>query len=47
MTGTVVKLFCKVGDVVKKDQQLIAVESMKMEFMIKASHDVKIKEIRA
>lgn len=47
MPGTIVKIFCKVGDVIKKGKSLISVESMKMEFMIKATHDVKIKEIRA
>lgn len=46
MPGTIVKAFCEVGQVVKKDEPLISVESMKMEFLIKATHDVKIKEIR-
>jgi 3-methylcrotonyl-CoA carboxylase alpha subunit len=46
MPGTIVKAFCEVGQVVKKDEPLISVESMKMEFLIKATHDVKIKQIR-
>jgi biotin carboxyl carrier protein len=47
MSGTVVKLFCKIGQLVKKNDPLISVEAMKMEFLVKATHDVKIKEIRA
>ena len=47
MPGTVVKIYCKVGQEVKKNEPLISVESMKMEFLIRANHDVKVKEIRA
>ena len=47
MPGTVVKRYCQVGDDVKEGQPLISIESMKMEFLIRATHDVKIKEIRA
>ena len=46
MPGTVVKVYAKVGQEVKKGDPVISVESMKMEFMIRATHDVKIKEIR-
>lgn len=46
MPGTVVKVYCKVGEEIKANESLISVESMKMEFLIKANHDVKIKEIR-
>jgi len=46
MPGTVVKIYCSVGQDVKLNEPLISVESMKMEFLIKATHDVKIKEIR-
>ncbi|CDW87420.1 3-methylcrotonyl-carboxylase subunit alpha [Stylonychia lemnae] len=46
MPGTVVKIYCKIGQEVKKNEPLISVESMKMEFLIKATHDVKVKEIR-
>jgi glutaconyl-CoA/methylmalonyl-CoA decarboxylase subunit gamma len=46
MPGTVVKIYCKVGQEVKANDPLISVESMKMEFLIRATHDVKIKEIR-
>lgn len=47
MPGTVVKVYCEVGQEIKKDEPLVSVESMKMEFLIKANHDVKVKEIRA
>lgn len=46
MPGTVVKIYCQVGQEVKANEPLISVESMKMEFLIRATHDVKIKEIR-
>lgn len=46
MPGTVVKVYCKVGQEVKANEPLISVESMKMEFLIRATHDVKVKEIR-
>lgn len=46
MPGTVVKIYCKVGQEIKANEPLISVESMKMEFLIRATHDVKIKEIR-
>ena len=46
MPGTVAKVFCKAGQLVKKNESLISVESMKMEYLIKADHDVKIKEIK-
>lgn len=47
MPGTVVKIYCKVGQEAKKNDPLISVESMKMEFLIRATHDVVVKEIRA
>jgi len=46
MPGTVVKVYCKPGQDVKKGDPLISVESMKMEFLIRATHDVKVQEIR-
>lgn len=46
MPGTIVKTYCKVGDRVLAGEPLISVESMKMEFMVRATHDVTIKEIR-
>lgn len=46
MPGTVIKCYCKVGQEIKAGEPLISVESMKMEFLIRATHDVKVKEIR-
>lgn len=46
MPGTVVKTFVQVGQRVKANEPLISVESMKMEFLIRATHDVTVKEIR-
>ena len=46
MPGTVVKVYVKPGQEVKANDPLISVESMKMEFLIRATHDVKVKEIR-
>lgn len=46
MPGTVVKCYVKVGQKVKSGDPLISVESMKMEFLIRATHDVTIKQIR-
>lgn len=45
MPGTVVKVFCKVGDQVKAGQPLASIESMKMEYVIKATHECKIAKI--
>jgi len=39
MPGKIVKLFMKKGDKVKKGQQIISLESMKMEYLIKAERD--------
>lgn len=46
MPGTIVKRYCEVGQRVLEGEPLISVESMKMEFMVRATHDVTIKEIR-
>ena len=46
MPGTVVKCFVAIGDEVNEGDALISVESMKMEYLIKATHSAKIKEIR-
>ena len=46
MPGTVVKCFVVPGQEVKEGEALISVESMKMEFMIRATHDVTIAEVR-
>jgi 3-methylcrotonyl-CoA carboxylase alpha subunit len=44
MNGTVVALLVKAGDKVKKGQQLIIVEAMKMEHSIKAPYDGVVAE---
>ena len=47
MPGKIVKVFLKSGDSVKKGQQILSLESMKMEYIIKANKDAVIKEIYA
>ena len=46
MPGTVAKVFVEPGQEIKEGVALISVESMKMEYLIRATHDVKIKEVR-
>jgi biotin carboxyl carrier protein len=45
MPGRVVRLICKVGDVVKKGQPIIVIEAMKMENEMKSPIDGTIGEI--
>jgi biotin carboxyl carrier protein len=45
MPSTVSKLFVKVGQEVKKGESLVALEAMKMEHLIKAPRDGKIKSV--
>lgn len=45
MPGKIVKIFSKPGENVKKGQQLLSLESMKMEYLIKAERDGVVKEI--
>lgn len=45
MPGTVVKVFCKPGDEVKAGDNLASIESMKMEYLIKATHDQTIGKV--
>jgi 3-methylcrotonyl-CoA carboxylase alpha subunit len=47
MPSTVSKLFVKAGDTVKKGDNLIALEAMKMEHLLKAGKDGKIKKVNA
>jgi glutaconyl-CoA/methylmalonyl-CoA decarboxylase subunit gamma len=47
MPGTVVKIYVTVGQEVKANDPIISVESMKMEFLIRATHDAKVEQIRA
>lgn len=46
MPGTIVKVYVEVGQEVKANDPLISVESMKMEFLIRATHDAKVESIR-
>ncbi len=46
MTGTVLRLLVKPGDRVAVDQDVVAIESMKMEMMIPSTADGIVREIR-
>ena len=46
LPGTILEIFCKEGDTVKKGQKLIILEAMKMENAINADRDGVIKEIK-
>ena len=45
MPGKVIEIFAKVGDVVKANKPLLIMEAMKMENEMRATADVKIKDI--
>lgn len=45
MPGTVVKVFVKPGDSVKAGTNLASIESMKMEYVLKATHDCVIAKV--
>lgn len=47
MPGTIVKVNCEAGDVVAAGTILATLESMKMEYQIKATHDVVIDKVLA
>jgi acetyl/propionyl-CoA carboxylase alpha subunit len=47
MPGTVLKVNCAVGDEVKKGTPLLVMEAMKMEHVIRAPKDIKIKSVSA
>ena len=46
MSGTVIEVLVKVGDVVTEDQDVVSVESMKMEMMIPSTAAGTVKEIK-
>lgn len=46
MTGTVLRVLVKVGDSVKVDQEIVALESMKMEMMVTATAAGTVKELK-
>lgn len=45
MPGTVVKVFVQPGEQVSAGQNLASIESMKMEYMIKATHDTTVSTV--
>jgi biotin carboxyl carrier protein len=45
MPGTVVKVTAKEGDEVKAGDVLATLESMKMEYQIKATHDTTVSKV--
>lgn len=47
MPGLVARVMVAVGDTVTKGQPLVAVEAMKMEHLIRAPRDGKVKSVRA
>ncbi len=46
MPGKIIEIFAKEGEIVKANKPLLIMEAMKMENEMRASRDVKIKEIR-
>jgi biotin carboxyl carrier protein len=46
MTGTIISILVKVGDSIKEGQDLISIESMKMEMSISSDFSGIIKEIK-
>jgi len=46
MAGTVLRLLVNKGDSVSVDQDIVAIESMKMEMMVPATAAGKVKEIK-
>jgi biotin carboxyl carrier protein len=47
MPGVVTRVLVAAGEAVKKGQPLLAIEAMKMEHLIRAPHDGRVKAIRA
>lgn len=47
MPGTIVKVYVKVGDKVKKGQALFVMEAMKMEHTMKAPSDGVVKAVNS
>jgi acetyl-CoA carboxylase biotin carboxyl carrier protein len=46
MTGTVISVLVKVGESVKENQDVLSIESMKMEMMISSDFSGTVKEIK-
>jgi biotin carboxyl carrier protein len=47
MPGLVTRVMVRVGEVVKKGQPLLAIEAMKMEHLVRAPRDGKVRGLRA
>jgi len=47
MPGKIIKVFCKEGDKVTKNQTIVVMEAMKMEYALKAQTDGSIKTLKA
>ncbi len=45
ISGTIVSIKAKEGSLVKKDDVLLVIEAMKMEYLIRAPYDGKVKKI--
>lgn len=45
MPGKIIKVLCKEGDSVKKDQTLVVMEAMKMEYALKSFIEGKVKKV--
>lgn len=46
MPGKIIEIFAKEGDIVKANKPLLIMEAMKMENEMRATRDVKIKEVK-
>ena len=46
MAGTVLRVLVKVGEQIKVDQDVVALESMKMEMMVPSTAAGQVKEIK-
>ncbi len=46
VSGVVISILVNVGDRVKEDQDVVSVESMKMEMMVPSTADGVVKEIK-
>jgi biotin carboxyl carrier protein len=47
MPGKIIKVLCKEGDAVSKDQTLVVMEAMKMEYSLKVHAAGKVKKLNA
>ena len=45
MPGTIVKLFSGVGEAVRRGSAILSIESMKMEYLVKAERDATVKSV--